>query len=84
MSNYLADAHREWHYVHGKYNSACPLDCGAMSPEQAEAEEAYAWISWMDEEAGDARRIRCAHCRDRHATVEVVRACADLSALVAA
>lgn len=26
--SYLAEAHSEWHAVHGKY-AICPLDCGA-------------------------------------------------------
>jgi len=26
--SYLADAHRDWHTVHGQ-NVVCPLDCGA-------------------------------------------------------
>lgn len=27
--SYLADAHREWHFVNGADNPNCPLDCRA-------------------------------------------------------
>lgn len=56
----LADAHSEWHAVHG-YDVECPLDCG-------EAERRH--------EATQARpRVRCGHCGDRH-TVAGVAVCA--------
>jgi hypothetical protein len=77
--SYLADAHREWHYVNGAYNSNCPLDCGAMSPEAREAEDLINALEYEDD--GKERTIRCAHCSDRHATVDAVRLCADLHAL---
>lgn len=77
--SYLSDAHRDWHAVNGAYNTNCPLDCGAISPEQAEAEDAWAAIAYADEEAGEAgRRIRCAHCKDKHADARTVRLCAEL------
>ena len=82
--SYIADAHRDWHAVNGAYNTECPLDCGAMAPGQAEAEELSNFIAYTDEEAGDARRIRCAHCKDRHGSADVVRACAALHELLAA
>jgi hypothetical protein len=78
---YLADAHRDWHAVNGAY-AICPLDCGAMAPGQAEAEELSNWIAYTDSEA-DERRVRCAHCKDRHANADVVRACAALHELQA-
>jgi hypothetical protein len=78
--SWLSDAHSEWHAVHGAY-ACCPLDCGAISPEQAAAEDLMNFIAYTDEEAGDALPIRCAHCKARHATVDVVRACAELDAL---
>jgi len=40
---WLADAHREWHYVHGQV--VCPLDCGIgedVYDEFGDDEEAYA------------------------------------------
>lgn len=49
----LADAHRDWHNVNGAY-AVCPLDCGAMSPEQAaaeaEAEAVWAFTTWATEQ----------------------------------
>jgi hypothetical protein len=80
--SYISEAHTEWHVVNGAYNSACPLDCGAMSPAMRKAEDLSNWISYTDEEAGEARTIKCAHCKDRHASVEVVKACASLTALL--
>ena len=41
---WLADAHREWHYVHGAL-TVCPLDCGVgedVYDEFGDDEEAYA------------------------------------------
>lgn len=29
--SYIAEAHAEWHFVHGKFAS-CPLDCGVNEP----------------------------------------------------
>lgn len=74
--SYLSDAHTEWHLVNGRDNSACPLDCGAMSAEQREAEDLHEAIAYADSE-GEAR-IRCAHCKDRHVTVDAVRLCGAL------
>jgi hypothetical protein len=75
--SYLADAHAEWHAVNGAYAN-CPLDCGAMSPAEAEAEAAYNTIAYEDE-FGTAS-IRCAHCPATHRSVTAVRACASLDA----
>lgn len=78
--SYLSDAHRDWHAVNGAYNTECPLDCGAISPEQAAAEDAYNAIAYADEQAGpDGCRIRCAHCKGKHADARTVRLCAELS-----
>jgi hypothetical protein len=47
--SWISDSHREWHHAHGAY-AVCPIDCGAMSPEQAEAEAAYeaeAYAEWI-------------------------------------
>jgi len=74
--SYLADAHREWHYVNGAYNSNCPLDCGAMSPEARAAEDAMMAEAYLIEEEGAVPTIRCAHCKGRHVTVDMVRVCA--------
>jgi len=45
---WLADAHREWHYVHGA-NTVCPLDCGVGEDMDQWDEESYA--EWKAEEA---------------------------------
>lgn len=37
----LADAHREWHYVHG--NVVCPLDCGIGEPQYDWNEDTQQW-----------------------------------------
>ena len=79
--SWLSDAHDEWHAVNGAYNTNCPLDCGRISPEQAAAEDLMNFIAYEDEEAGNALPIRCAHCKARHASIDVVRACAELDAL---
>jgi len=49
--SYLADAHRDWHAVNGRYNSNCPLDCGIMSPEAQEAEDEWYYAQAMQDEA---------------------------------
>jgi len=78
--SYLSEAHQEWHLVNGAY-AICPLDCGRVSPEQREAEDLMDAIAYEDDEK--ERTIRCAHCSERHATVDAVRACAALAALQA-
>lgn len=40
--SYLADAHRDWHTVHG--NVVCPLDCGIE-----ETFELYDYGQWDDD-----------------------------------
>jgi hypothetical protein len=74
--SYISEAHADWHTVNGAYNSMCPLDCGAMSPEAREAEDLMEAIAYADSE-GEAR-IKCAHCKDRHVTVDAVRMCGAL------
>lgn len=36
--SWIADAHREWHTVHGQ-NTVCPLDCGAGEVNDYDEEE---------------------------------------------
>lgn len=76
--SYLADAHSEWHAVHGAY-AICPLDCGAMSPEQAEAEEADNTMSYYDEHG--TASITCGACGGTHKAVDAVKACYFLQGL---
>lgn len=52
--SFIADAHREWHLVNGRY-SVCPLDCGATEGAMAEAADAEA--------ADEDRRARWAAAR---------------------
>ena len=68
---YLADAHREWHYVNG-WDTVCPLDCGVE-------EARYADWDAEQEEAEEAHHIVCGSCKDLHETVEEVRACHALA-----
>lgn len=63
---WIADAHREWHTVHGQ-NAVCPLDCGVG---EAAAEAAAA-----EQEFGS---VRCGHCGGRHWDVAGVKACAGV------
>jgi len=76
--SYLAEAHSDWHAAHGAY-ATCPLDCGAMSPEQAQAEDLMNTIAYEDENG--TASIRCAHCKERHGSAAAVAACAALAAL---
>lgn len=76
--SWISDAHAQWHAVHGAYET-CPLDCGAMSPEQREAEDLIEAIGYEDE-TGTAS-IRCGTCPDRHRSAAAVRACGQLQAL---
>lgn len=66
---YLADAHRDWHAVHG-LNAVCPLDCGAGEAAM------QAWEQEQDSiEAGEPS-FRCGHCKGRHTSVFMARECA--------
>lgn len=47
--SFIAEAHREWHLVHGA-RATCPLDCGASEPTPEEEAEA-----WEASEAEDRR-----------------------------
>lgn len=38
--SWMADAHREWHYVHGQ-DTVCPLDCGAGEVYDYDPDDAY-------------------------------------------
>lgn len=38
--SYLADAHRDWHNVHGKF-AVCPLDCGIGEAEIDRLQDEY-------------------------------------------
>lgn len=67
---YLADAHRDWHAVHG-LNAVCPLDCGAG---EAVMED---WEHEADSIEAGAPSFRCGHCKGRHTSVAMARRCAD-------
>lgn len=72
MSSYLADAHRQWHQIHGKY-STCDLDClaGEVVGETFEADaEAL--------QEPNALQIRCGSCKGRHASVATVKFCYEV------
>lgn len=61
--SYIADAHRDWHVVHGapgKSDEVCPLDC---------------WDPPYDPEPETGEGIRCGKCRSRHWDVADVKAC---------
>lgn len=66
---YLADAHRDWHTVHGRY-AVCPLDCGAIDPIVA------AWEEDQDRIAEGEPSFRCGHCKGRHTSVFIAKECA--------
>lgn len=76
--SWISEAHADWHAVNGAYNSNCPLDCGAMSPEAREAEDIINALGYEDE-TGTAS-IRCGTCPDRHHSVAAVRLCGELKA----
>ena len=65
---WLADAHSEWHAVHGR-NVVCPLDCGIGEAEALEAD----WEA--EQEPEEHHHIICGNCRDLHETVDEVKAC---------
>ncbi len=69
--SYLSDAHAEWHAVNGR-DQVCPLDCGVGEDAAADYEAEQAYLASLT--------IRCGHCRERHATVAEVRACAGVAA----
>lgn len=52
----VADEHRAWHWEHGAY-ACCPWDCGAMSPEQRAAEDAWDAERAAEEGAAHAARL---------------------------
>lgn len=62
----LADAHAQWHAIHGKY-VVCPLDCGAG--------ESVAYDGQCDDRDFTAPQVACGHCKGRH-TVAGVAVCA--------
>lgn len=67
---HIADAHRQWHEVHG-INNVCPLDCGAGEAMMDDwDQEAYAI------DAGEPS-FRCGHCKGRHISVDMARKCAN-------
>lgn len=47
---WLADAHRDWHYVYGAANTNCPLDCGAGEAAAEEAADVAEWEALAPEE----------------------------------
>lgn len=48
--SFIADAHREWHTVHGA-RATCPLDCGASEPTLEEIMESEEWSAQQDRRA---------------------------------
>lgn len=58
----LAEAHADWHAVHGKY-AVCDLDCGASE-------------GLFDEDHSMDGDVKCGHCGQYGVSVEHVRACA--------
>lgn len=69
--SYLADAHREWHQVNGKY-AICDLDCGASEYIGQAFEDDY-----EDTERG-TKGIRCGACQGRHSAVSMVKLCHEV------
>lgn len=69
--SHLADAHRQWHQIFGKYTT-CDLDCGAgeIVGEVFEAD-------WEATEGG-TKGIRCGSCKGRHASVATVKFCYEV------
>jgi len=67
----LSTAHDQWHRMFGKYQT-CPFDCGANEI-VAEIFESDA----LDLAAG-AHGIRCGSCKERHASVVVVKFCHEV------
>lgn len=70
--SYLADAHRDWHTVNGKY-AVCPLDCGASEIVgnyfEADAE------ALLEVQAAGGRGIKCGNCKLHHTSVDAIRFC---------
>lgn len=63
MGNYLAEAHAQWHTVHG-WDAVCPLDCGANEAAMAIHEEESSPL------------VRCGYCGWLE-TIAGVRECAE-------
>ena len=67
----LADAHAQWHQIHGKY-AVCDLDCGAGEYIgqffEDDAEDVLAGVG----------SIKCGSCKGRHASVAAVKLCYEV------
>ena len=67
----LSMAHDQWHRMHGKYTT-CDLDCGAGEVVGEVFEADY------DATEGGVKGIRCGSCKDRHASVSMVKFCYEV------
>lgn len=67
----LDDQHREWHQIHGKYQT-CPLDCGAGEVVADTFEEDRLAL-----ESGSIR-IHCGCCKHVHSSVRMVKFCHEV------
>ena len=68
----LADAHRQWHQIFGKY-TVCDLDCGASEGLIVAFEDDYQAL----QEPG-AHRIKCGSCKQNHASTAAVKLCYEV------
>ena len=73
MTTLLSLQHDEWHRIFGRYTN-CPLDCNAREVVVQTFEE-----EWEALHAPGARSIRCAACKGRHASVDTVKFCHEVT-----
>lgn len=75
MSSFLAEAHREWHMIHGKYK-VCDLDCGASEGIMDVFESDVEALKEIEAEGG--RGIKCGSCKQYHASKATVKVCCEV------
>lgn len=65
--SWLADAHRDWHTVHG-WDKVCDLDCGVGEVYDYDEDDMQPW------------GVKCGHCKLYHADTHAVYLCSRMSA----